>query len=121
AKTLVTLTLLAGGIVAAAAFGVLAPERLVGRGAGALFFVGCFAVIVGSLVFRFWRLGEPSLHYFRLAAKRDRGSAEEAHFVGGAERRVTLGDNRGEAFDLGPRLHRAVCIALALLFALACI
>lgn len=121
AKTLVTLTLLVAGIAAALSFGVLAPERLASRGAGTLFFVGCFAVVVGTLVFRFWRLNEPSLHYFRFASKRDQWTAEEAHFVGGDARRITLGDNRGEAFDLGPRLHHAVCVAIALLLALACI
>jgi hypothetical protein len=122
AKTLVTLTLLAIGVVAAASFGVLAPERLLSRGWGTLFFVGCFAVVVGTLMFRFWRLGEPSLHYFRWSTKTTHWSAaEEAHFVGGEGRRVALGDNRGEAFDLGPRLHRVVCVALALLLALACI
>ncbi|HEX4456497.1 MAG TPA: hypothetical protein VIA18_00925, partial [Polyangia bacterium] len=121
AKTLVTLTLFVAGVAAALAFGLVAPERLASRGAGTLFFVGGFAVVVGSLVFRFWRLGEPSLHYFRFASKRDHWTAPEAHFVGGDERRVTLGDNRGEAFDLGPRLQRAVCVALALLVALACI
>jgi hypothetical protein len=121
AKTLVTLTLLALGVIAAATFGVLTPERLFSRGAGTLFFLGLFAVVVGTLMFRFWRLGEPSLHYFRVATKRDHWSSEEAHFVGGDERRITLGDNRGEAFDLGPRLHRVVCVALALLLGLACI
>jgi len=122
AKTLVTLTLLALGIVAAASFGVLAPERLLARGWGTLFFVGCFAVVVGTLMFRFWRLGEPSLHYFRWGTQRRHwSSTEEAHFVGGEGRRITLGDNKGEAFDLGPRVHRMVCVALALLLALACI
>jgi hypothetical protein len=121
AKTLVTLTLFVAGVAAAISFGVLAPERLLSRGADTLFFVGCFAVVVGTLVFRFWRLGEPSLHYFRFASRRDHWTSEEAHFVGGQERRITLGDNRGEAFDLGPRLQGAVWVAIALLLALACI
>jgi len=122
AKTLVTLTLFTVGVVAAVSFGLLAPERLVSRGWGTLFFAGCFAVVVGALMFRFWRLGEPSLHYFRWATKSNHWSeAEEAHFVGTDRRRITLGDNRGEAFDLGPRLQRVVCVAIALLLALACI
>jgi hypothetical protein len=118
AKTLVTLTLLGVGAVAAVGFGVLAPERLASRDSSTLFFVGCFAVVAGSLVFRFWRLGEPSLHYFRLTTRRD---PEESHFVGGDRRRIALGDNRGEAFDLGPQLQRAICVVIALLFALACV
>jgi hypothetical protein len=117
AKTLVMLTLLSLSVAAAVVFGVLAPERLAGIGAGTLFFAGGFAVAGGALIFRFWRLGEPSLHYFRLAARSD---PEEAHFVGGDRRHVALGDNRGEAFDLGPRTQRAICVALTLLFALAC-
>lgn len=121
AKTLVTLTLLTAGVVAAASFGVLAPERLESRGWGTLLFIGCFAVVVGTLMFRFWRLGEPSRHYFRWSTARAHWASDEAHFVGGERRRVTLGDNRGEAFDLGPALQRAVCVAIALLLALACI
>ena len=117
-----TLLLLTVGVVAAVSFGVLAPERLASRGWGTLFFVGCFAVVVGTMMFRFWRLGEPSRHYFRWASKSAHfGGAEEAHFVGGERRRITLGDNRGEAFDFGPLVHRAVCVAIALLLAVACI
>ena len=122
AKTLVTLTLLAAGVVAACVFGVLAPERLASRGFGTLFLVGCFAVVVGTMMFRFWRLGEPSRHYFRWASERAQwNSSPEAHFVGTERRRIALGDNRGEAFDLGPRLHLLVCVTLALLLALGCI
>jgi hypothetical protein len=121
AKTLVTLALFAIGVAAAVAFGVLAPVRLASHGTGTLFFIGCFAVVIGTLIFRFWRLDEPSAHYFRFAPKRDHFTTEEAHFVGGENRRVTLGDNRGEAFDLGARLQHALCIGLALLLALACI
>ena len=122
AKTLVTLTLLAAGIAAASAFGVFAPERLASRGFSTLFLVGLFAVIVGALVFRFWRLGEPSRHYFRWANEGAEWKATgEAHFVGGEERKIALGDNRGEAFDLGPRLQLSVCVALALLLALGCL
>ena len=121
AKTLVTLTLLAAGIAAASAFGVLSPERLASRGFSTLFLVGCFAVVIGTLMFRFWRLGEPSRHYFRWTSEDAHWSTHEAHFVGGERRRIALGDNRGEAFDLGPRLHLSVCVALALLLALGCI
>jgi hypothetical protein len=121
AKTLVTLTLLAAGIAAASAFGVLSPERLASRGFSTLFLVGCFAVVIGTLMFRFWRLGEPSRHYFRWTSEDAHWSTHEAHFVGGERRRIALGDNRGEAFDLGPRLHLSVCVAIALLLALGCI
>ncbi|MGZ3429915.1 MAG: hypothetical protein ACXVCV_24865, partial [Polyangia bacterium] len=101
---------------------VLSPERLASRGWGTLFLVGCFAVVVGTLMFRFWRLGEPSLHYFRWSTDATQWkSSHEAHFVGTERRRITLGDNSGEAFDLRPRLHHAVCVAIALLLALACI
>jgi len=122
AKTLVTLTLLAAGVVAALAFGVLAPERLASRGFSTLFLIGCFAVVAGTLMFRFWRLGEPSGHYFRWTTDTTQWNAtREAHFLGSERRRIVRGDNRGEAFDLGPRLHLAVCIAIVLLLALGCI
>jgi hypothetical protein len=122
AKTLVTLTLLAAGIAAASTFGVFAPERLASRDVATLFVVGLFAVVVGTLMFRFWRLGEPSRHYFRWANEDTQWkSSHEAHFLGGERRRIALGDNRGEALDLGPRLHLAVCVAIALLLALGCL
>ncbi|HEY1584231.1 MAG TPA: hypothetical protein VGH63_01015, partial [Polyangia bacterium] len=78
AKTLVTLTLLAAGIAAASAFGVLSPERLASRGFSTLFLVGCFAVVIGTLMFRFWRLGEPSRHYFRWTSEDPQWSTHEA-------------------------------------------
>jgi hypothetical protein len=121
-KTLVMLTLLGLVLAAACVFGVLAPARLGNLGWGTLFLVGAFGVIVGTLMFRFWRLGEPSRHYFRWAAEATQWeSADESHFLGSDRRRITLGKNRGEAFDLTPRLHHVVCIALAFLFALTCI
>jgi hypothetical protein len=117
AKSLATLGLLALGCVAAAMLGVLRPERLLALDPPTLFFVAAFAVVAGTLAFRFWRLGEGSARYFR--AGRTRRWAGESHFVGGVRWRVALGENRGEAFDLGPRAQQAVCIALALLLALA--
>ena len=93
AKTLVTLTLLTAGLAAALAFGVLSPERLVSRGWGTLFLVGGFSFVVGTLMFRFWRLGEKSRHYFRWSTDTTQwNTAAEAHFLGGEKRRITLGD-----------------------------
>ena len=119
-KTLATLALLAGGIVLAASLGTLGLERIAARGAGVLFFIGCFGAVVGTLMFRFWRLGERSKHYFRWA--RDATLWEsEAQFIGAGSWRITIGENRRQAFDLGPRLQHLVCVVIALLLALASI
>jgi len=119
-KTIATLGLLAGGFALAGALDSLSLERIVARGPGALFLIGCFAAVVGTLMFRFWRLGEPSGHYFRWA--RDATLWEtEAQLIGTGGWRITIGENRHEALDLGPRAQRLICIAIALLLALASI
>src|SRR5262249_47174509 len=69
AKSLATLTLLVLAVVAAPVLGLLSPERLATRGWGTLFVAGCFAAVVGTLIFRFWRLGERSQHYFRWSSE----------------------------------------------------
>jgi len=84
--------------------GTLGIERIAARGSGVLFFIGCFGAVVGTLMFRFWRLGERSRHYFRWA--RDATLWEtEAQFLGAGSWRITIGENQSEAFDLGPRLQ----------------
>src|SRR5438270_1866944 len=120
AKSLVTLTLLALGLLLTVRFGILMPERLLTRDATALFLAGVFGVLVGTLMFRFWRLAEMSRHYFRAST----GGAifeNEAHFVGGSAFAVTIGDNSGEAFDLRPRAQHLLCVGMGLLVGLAAI
>jgi hypothetical protein len=122
AKTLGILTLAATVVAAALAFGSFTPERIASRGFEMLLLVGCFGIVVGTVLFRFSRLGERSRHYFRFADEPLSWDASEAHFVGGARRRVVIGENReGEAFDLSPGARHALCIALASIVALAAI
>jgi hypothetical protein len=122
AKTLGILTLLATVVAASFAFGSFTPERLATRGFGMLLFVGCFGVVVGTVVFRFWHLGEKSRHYFRWSTESFAWDVSETHFVGGARRRIVLGENRdGEAFDLSRRASHALCVGLASVIALAAI
>jgi hypothetical protein len=121
AKTLATLTLLAVELAAALGLGILSPSRLATRGWGTLFVVGSFGVVVGTLMFRFWRLGERSAHYFRWANEATPWERSESHFLGGERRRITLGENNGDAYDLPPPASHALCVAIALLLALACI
>jgi hypothetical protein len=122
AKTLGILTLLTAVVVVSFAFGSFAPERLATRGFGMLLFVGCFGLVVGTVVFRFSHLGEKSRHYFRWTTESYAWDVSEAHFVGGTRRRVVLGENRdGEAFDLSPGARHALSIALASVVALAAI
>jgi hypothetical protein len=78
-------------------------------------------VVVGTLMFRFWRLGEASQHYFRWTTEPEAWELKEGHFLGTERARITLGENRGDAFDLSPAGHHAACVALAILLALACI
>ena len=123
AKTLVTLTLLAGGVVAASAFGVFSPERLASRGFGdAVSASAASRVVVGTLMFRFWRLGEPSRHYFRWASdggavgRRTRRTSSAAS--GGASRSATTAARRSTS----ARACISPCAsAIALLLALGCI
>src|SRR5437588_33255 len=83
----------------ACALGILNPERLLTRGFGALFLVGGFGVVVGTLLYHFWRLGEKSRHCFRWASDEPLWEAE-GHFLGTDRRRVAIGLNPGDAFDL---------------------
>jgi hypothetical protein len=122
AKTLGILTFAAAVVASALAFGSFTPERIATRGFEMLLLVGSFGIVVGTVLFRFSRLGERSRHYFRFASEPLAWDASEAHFVGGARRRVVIGENReGEAFDLSPGSRHALCIALASIVALAAI
>ena len=123
AKTLVTALLATVVIVAALYFGVVAPERLANRGFATLFLAGAFGVVVGTLMFRFWKLGERSQHYFRWATEESQwASADESHFLGGERRRITIGNNtRDEAWDLPPSVQHVLCVVITLLVALACL
>jgi hypothetical protein len=121
-KTLASLSLLALVVAGAFALGSFAPERLVTRGFGALLLVGCFGVVVGTLVFRFWRFGEKSRHYFRWSTEPLGWDVTEGHFAGGERRRIVIGENRdGEAFDLSPRARLVLSILVASILALAAI
>jgi hypothetical protein len=120
AKALGVLLLFAVGLAAALAFGVLSPDRLAMHDFGAFLLVGAFGAIVGTVAFRFFRLGERSRHYFRWATDDAAWDASEGHFLGGEGRRIALGQNdAGEAFELPPAAQRAACIILASLAALA--
>jgi hypothetical protein len=122
AKSLATLVLLAVAVVAAPFLGLLSPERLATRGWGTLFVAGLFALVVGTLIHRFWRLGEPSQHYFRWSSEATPWEQGEGHFLGSETRRITLGENRrGEAFDLQPWQHHAAFVVIALVLALGCL
>ncbi len=120
AKTLATTALFVAALAGALAFGALAPERLVARGAGTLFLAGLFAVVVGTLAFHFGRLRDKSRHYFRWSSDATPWETNEGTFLGGDERRISIGDNRGEAFDLPPRAQHALAVGVCLLVALGC-
>jgi len=119
-KTLVTLFAAAAALLLTLTSGVLAPHRLATRGPHALLLAGIFGVLVGVLMFRFWRLGEASATYFRVA--RDGTLYEnEGHFLGGPLTRLATGKNEGSAFDLGPTPQLFLCVGVALLVGLATI
>ena len=112
-KTLVTLFAAAAALLLTLGTGVLSPHRLSTRGPDALLLAGIFGVLVGVLMFRFWRLGEASSTYFRVA--RDGTLFEnEGHFLGGPLTRLATGKNEGGAFDLGPRTQLALSVGVAL-------
>ncbi|MGQ0506501.1 MAG: hypothetical protein ACT4TC_14405 [Myxococcaceae bacterium] len=119
AKSLTTGVLFVSGLTAAVASGVLRPQRLAGIQGGTAFFIGCFAVVTATFVFRFWRLGERSAHYFRWATDWQLWDGE-SHFLGSRQRRITVGRNTaGEAQELPPRAQFSVCVILALTLAVA--
>jgi hypothetical protein len=64
-KSIGIVALLVAVVGAAAAMGIIAPDRLAARGFDTLLLVGAFGVVVGTSMFRFWRLGEKSEHYLR--------------------------------------------------------
>jgi hypothetical protein len=100
--------------------GALAPQRLLLREPDALFVAGLFGVLVGTLMFRFWRLHEKSATYFRFA--RDATLFEnEGHFLGGGSARIAVGKNEGDAFDLKPPAQLCLCVGVALLVGLGSI
>jgi hypothetical protein len=117
AKTLATLALLLLGALVAFARGFFKPERLLGLSAETAFLIGCLATVLGALLYRFCRFHERSTHYFRWAWDDSRWD-DEAHFLGGGKKGITIGENRGEAFDLHPRSQLAICLVLALLLCL---
>ena len=122
AKTLASITLLVAVVAAAFALGSFAPEHLAARGPRTLVLVGCFGVVVGTLVFRFWRFGEDSRHYFRWTSESIGWSVSEGHFLGGDRRRIVIGENRdGEAFDFSPRVRHLMSILIASVLGLAAI
>src|SRR4051812_8773349 len=110
AKALTAGGLLASGLTAGLRAGILRPQRLAGVQGSTAFFIGAFAVVLATFVFRFWRLGERSAHYFRWATEYQVWEGE-SHFIGTRWRRVTLGQNSaGEAYDFPPLLQYAVCL-----------
>jgi hypothetical protein len=120
AKTLTAMGLLVVAGIATRALGLLRPERLLGATISEAFFVGIFAVVVGTLMFRFMRFGERSANYFRFTTSRRQWEGE-GHFLGSGRWRVTIGPNLGEAFDFGPRLQGLWCFLLALVIGVATI
>jgi hypothetical protein len=119
-KTLMSVALLVVAAIGSERLGLVRPERFLASDPGTLAFAGFFAAIVGTLAWRFWRLNERSAHYFRLSWS-GRLWEGESHFLGGARRRVVLGENAGEAWDLRPRLQHVICVSLALLLGLGSI
>jgi hypothetical protein len=120
AKSLVTVVAAVIAAVLTLRSGLLLPERLLGRDASALFLAGAFAVVVGALVFRFWRLNEKSASYFRVST--DATLFEnEASFVGVGRFHIFVGRNDAEALELGARTQQLLCVGLALLAGLGAI
>ncbi len=118
AKTLTALFLLAMALAAAFSLGLVHLQRFLVLDGGTAFLVGCFTMAVGTLTFRFLRFGERSAHYFRFA--RTSGVWEgEAHFLGTAHRRLTIGENQGEAFDLPAWVMQLACLVAAFVLAMA--
>src|SRR5688572_29207154 len=89
----------------------LSGARLATLSASEAFWAGLFAFLTGSLIYRYWRLHQPSATYFRWCE--DAPWPEESHFVRIGHRRLVIGENDGVAFDFGARTQYAIYVALA--------
>lgn len=119
-KTLAVLGLLVVAIAAAVALAVGSPERLAAFDATTLLFLGAFGVVTGTLIYRFFRLGERSRHYFRWTRESSPWEEDESHFLGDDGGRIAVGKNaRGEAVDLPRRANHAVSVLVASVLGLA--
>jgi hypothetical protein len=122
AKTVVMGLASVGAVVAAAAFGVFSSERLAAQGPGSLLAAGAFGIVVGTALFRFWRLDEKSARYLRWTTEPSSWDVREAHFFGGDRRRVVLGDNdSGDAFDAPRVVQHTASVVVASVLALSLI
>jgi len=91
---------------------LLDPGGLRDVGPTALFWVGFSGLVVGTWVFRFWRLHERSTYGFRFA----RGGQlweDEAHFLGTSRHRITFIKAKGAAWDLPAPLQHLLYVTLA--------
>lgn len=121
-KTLAVVALLVVAVAVAVGLAVGAPERLAALDATTLLFLGAFGVVAGTLLYRFFRLGERSRHYFRWTREASPWDLHEAHFLGDDGGRIAVGKNeRGEAVDLPRRANHAVAVLVASLLGLACL
>jgi hypothetical protein len=119
-KSIAIVAVLVAVVAAAAALGIIAPDRLVARGFDTLLLVGAFGVVVGTSMFRFWRLGEKSEHYLRSTTESAPWDVSEGHFLGGDRWHIVVGENReGEARDLSYRARWLSSVAIASVIALA--
>jgi hypothetical protein len=119
-KSIAIATMLVAVVAVAAALGILAPERLVARGFHTLLLVGAFGVVVGTSMFRFWRLGEKSEHYLRSTTESAPWDVSEGHFLGGDRWHIVVGENRdGEAHDFSYGVRWLSSVAIASVIALA--
>ncbi|HEY2515210.1 MAG TPA: hypothetical protein VGI39_30295 [Polyangiaceae bacterium] len=119
-KTLSLATVFVVAVAGAALLGTFAPGRLATRGFEALELVGCFGVVVGTLMFGFWRLGERSGHYVRATTEQVAWDVSEGEVLGTQSWRVVVGENReGEAVEFPVRVRLAVSIGTAAVLALA--
>jgi hypothetical protein len=90
------------------------------RGTGSLFLSGCFAIVVGTLMFRFWRLGERSFHAFRFTREAERWEEEEEIAVVRKHGSGIAVAGESGAFELSPWAMHIACVAIALLLAFLC-
>jgi hypothetical protein len=78
------------------------------------FAAGGFAVLAGTLVFRYWRLDERSEYYFRFGERLPFGGETALVGVGGREGRALLVGHapQVEVLDVPPFVQRSIYIAL---------
>lgn len=112
ARSVTGLVLCVGAAVALWRLGYLRADYWEQLSPWVPFLAGGFAVLAGTLVFGFWRLGERSAYYFRVGERLPFGGETSLGGIGRRGRALLVGHApQVEVIDLPPFVQRSIYIA----------